>query len=70
MLIKSQKTEYSFEKINRFDTSEFRKEYKKRYSKKTLYKTVAQKRNIGIIKYLPIEFFVGGILRVKEKLCK
>lgn len=70
MLIKSQKTEYSFEKIDRFDTSEFRKEYKKRYSKKTLYKTVAQKQNIGIIKYLPIEFFVGGILRVKEKLCK
>lgn len=68
LLIKEHKTKYSFDDIPRFDTSKFRSEYKNRYSKKTLYKTIASLSNKYLIKYFPKEFIYGLLLKIKERL--
>lgn len=69
-LIEEQRTEFQFKEIKKFDTSEFRKEYKRRFKKKTIYKIIGQKGNVLIAKYFPIEFALGAIIKIKEKLVK
>lgn len=67
-IIKEQRTEFSFDSIKRFDTSEFRNEYKKRFTNQTLYKLVATKNNVHLIKYFPKEYMMGVFYKIKEKL--
>ena len=70
LLIEKHTTEFKFEKIERFDTTEFRKEYKRRYSKEMLCKAIGQKDNIKIFKYFPVEFTLGLSTQIKEKILK
>ena len=67
LLIEEHRTEYLFEEITRFDTKEFRNEYKTRYTCDKLYKAVANKSNIKLIRYFPKEFVFGLISKIKER---
>lgn len=68
LIIKEHKSKTKFEKINEYDTSKFRREYKNRYNKNRLYESIANKNNICLIKYFPKEFAIRCILKLKEKL--
>lgn len=70
LLIDEHKTELQFDKIQRFDTTEFRLEYKRRFTKEILYKLIGQKSNLKMLRYFPVEFALGIIIRIKEKLKK
>lgn len=70
LVIKEHRTTYSFDIINKLDTSKFREEYKNRYRIAILYKTIARKENAVLIKYFPKEFIVVLILKIKERLLK
>ncbi len=70
LLIEEQKTEFAFDEIHPFDTTEFRKEYKRRYTKEMLYKAFAKKSNIRILKYAPNAFMLGCLIKFEEKLHK
>lgn len=67
LLIYENRTEYSFDKIERFDTTEFRNEYKKRYTKEQLYKAIAKKSNIRLMRFFPKEFVFGVLNKIKER---
>lgn len=66
LLIEEQKTEYVFDELPRYDTTQFREEFKKRYNKSSLYIDIAQKRNLCLFKYFPIEFIIGSCIRIKD----
>lgn len=68
LMIKEQKTKYSFDKIEKVDTSRFREEYKNRYNHLKLYETIAKKENISMLKYFPKEFIYVLYLKIKEKV--
>ena len=68
LLIEEHRTEYLFEEITRFDTKEFRNEYKIRYTCDKLYKAIANKSNIKLIRYFPKEFVFGLISKIKERV--
>lgn len=70
LLIEKYRTEYSFDEMNEFDTTEFRNEYKRRYTTSCLYQNIAKKANIRLFKYFPKEFIFGTIIKIKEKLRK
>jgi len=69
-LIEEHKTEFTFTEIPLFDTTEFRKEYQRRFSADMLYKTIAQKSNIKIARFLPSEFIYGSLIMLKGKIFK
>lgn len=68
LLIEEKRTEYSFNNIEKFDTTEFRNEYKKRYTNEQLYKTIAKKSNIRLMRFFPKEFIWGVLSKMKERL--
>lgn len=68
LLIEEHKTEYTFGEIKRFDTTEFRNEYKKRYTDDRLYKDIAKKNNIKLFRFFPKEYIFGSLIKIKEKL--
>ena len=70
MLIELHRTEFSFDKIRRFDTTELRSEYKKRYTNKCLYRDMVKKSNIKLFQYFPREFVLGELNKTKERLFK
>lgn len=67
LLIEEKRTEYSFDDIERFDTTEFRSEYKKRYTNEQLYKTIAKKSNVRLMRFFPKEFIWGLLSKMKER---
>lgn len=69
-IIENQKTEYYFENIRKLDTATFRDEYKKRFNKKEICKILGKRKNIKIMNDFFIEFCIGIIIRIKEKLVK
>lgn len=66
LIIKERRTEYAFKKINRFDTTNFREEYRKRYKYSTLCKSIARKGNICLLKYFPKEYLLGLVIKIKN----
>ena len=68
LLIEENRTEYYFKDIERFDTTEFRSEYKKRYTNEQLYKTIAKKSNVRLIRFFPKEFILGFFSKIKERI--
>lgn len=70
LIIKEHRSQSKFGAINEYDTSEFRSEYKNRYSQSRLYGSLAKKKNVFLIKFFPKEFILGYILKIKEKLMK
>lgn len=70
LLIEEHKTEYSFDKIDNIDTTEFRSEYKRRYTNNRLYKDLAQRANFKLLKYFPKEYTLGILIKVKEKIVR
>lgn len=67
-VIKENKSSYQFDAINKLDTTEFRNEYKRRYKKRDLYKSIASKKNLWAVIYFPKEFILGLLIKIKEKL--
>lgn len=67
-VIKENKSSYHFDEINKLDTTEFRNEYKRRYKKRDLYKSIASKKNLRAVIYFPKEFILGLLIKIKEKL--
>ena len=67
LLIEENTTEYYFKDIERFDTTEFRSEYKKRYTKEQLCKTIAKKSNLRLMRFFPKEFILGLLIKIKER---
>lgn len=53
MLIEEQKTEFSYDKIEKVDTTQFRKEYLERFVSSYIYDTIATKKNRQILVYFP-----------------
>lgn len=70
LLIEENRTEYCFDEISRFDTTEFRNEYKNRYTNSCLYKDITKKSSIKLFKYFPKEFLFGTFIKTKERLFK
>lgn len=70
MLIEQRKTEFTFGDIKRFNTTEFRKEYKNRYKLNCLYQDIVKKDNIKLIQYFPKEFVLKGLNKIKERIFK
>ena len=70
LIIKEHRSQSEFGAINEYDTSEFRSEYKNRYSQSQLYRSFAKKNNVFLIKYFPKEFILGCMIKIKEKLLK
>lgn len=70
MLIQNHSTPYSFDRIEKFDTTEFRKEYEKRFSVKTVYKLMAKKENIFLFLHFPVEFAMGVLLKIRERIAR
>lgn len=69
-IIKEHKTQYKFEIINRLNTNKFRKEYKNRYKKSVMYRTIAKKGQPIMIMQMPIVYLIGLIVRIKEKVVR
>lgn len=67
-LVEEHRTEYSFEEIKKVDTTRFRNECMKRYTKEELYKTIAKKSNIRLMRYFPKEFLFGIVFKIKERI--
>ena len=70
LIIKEHRSQSEFGALNEYDTSEFRSEYKNRYSQSQLYRSFAKKNNVFLIKYFPKEFILGCMIKIKEKLLK
>ncbi len=69
-LIKEHKTEFFFNKIRKYDTSEFRAEYKKRFSEKTICELIANKKSLFLFAYFPIKYLKGVMYKIARKINK
>ena len=67
-IVKEHKSSYEFGEIRELDTTEFRNEYKRRYKKRDLYKSIASKKNLWAVLDFPKEFVLGVFIKIKEKL--
>ena len=67
-IIISQSTEFSFQKIDKFDTTMFRKEFENRFSKKEMYKLFILPRNRKLLLKYPLETVLGFIYKVEDKI--
>ena len=66
-IIEEQQSEYSFETINKIDTSEFQKEYVERFDLNDFYKALVSKINKGLMYEMPVQFFKGYYIKLKER---
>ena len=66
-IIEEQQSEYSFETINKIDTSEFQKEYVERFDLNDFYKVLVSKINKGLMYEMPVQFFKGYFIKLKER---
>lgn len=69
-IIIEHKPKSSFNTIERYDTTEFRREYKKRFDRKKLYMCIVSKSNASLIRNFPIEFTMGALIKMKERILK
>lgn len=70
LIITEHKPKDSFDIIEKYDTTEFRHEYKRRYRRENLYKCMACKANVVLLRYFPIEFTLGTLIKIKGKTIK
>lgn len=70
LIITERRSKASFDSIEKYDTTKFRSEYRRRYKKEKLYKTIASKSNVPLIRCFPIEFMLGAFIKMKEKIIK
>lgn len=68
MLIEEQKTEFSYDKVEPVDTTQFRKEYLERFCFNDIVNSIANKRNKILIRYFPGIFIYAVLRKIYNKI--
>lgn len=70
MMVEEHRTEFSYDKVERVDTTRFRKEYLERFTYEDIVKSIATRRNKKLIKYFPKEFISMIYYKMKKGVCR
>ncbi len=68
LLIEEHRTEFPINKIDEVDTDKFRQEFYERFTFKDVYISIADIRNIQLLRYFPKEYIMGIFCKLTNRI--
>lgn len=68
LMIEQHRTEFIYKTVEKIDTTQFREEYRKRFSYKDVCEAIANKRQTLLLFHFPKEFFMSAVSKVIKRL--